>query len=291
LSFNKDPEIQKWISNRDFRRALSLGIDRDQINETIFLGIGTPGSTVPSDDNPYNPGPEYRKLWSVYDPKQANDMLDKIGLDKKDSDGFRLRTDGKGRLQIEVATVGAAFIQFTQLAEMVKEQWKKIGIWANVVEMERSLWVSRYGANEAHITVWQNDGSDETYLYPGNFLPFGDVGTSLGVEYAKWFASGGKQGIEPKDPAILKGWELFTKAPGQPQEERYRIGKELWKIVADEVWAIGTVGQSGAFMGIRVVKNNMGNLGGPGPAAQHPVRPDAQHLAALHLLLQVVRVT
>src|SRR5688500_8511247 len=38
LSFDADPEIAKWISNADFRRALMLGIDRDQINEVFWLG-------------------------------------------------------------------------------------------------------------------------------------------------------------------------------------------------------------------------------------------------------------
>jgi hypothetical protein len=33
-------------------------------------------------------------------------MLDAIGLDKKDADGYRVRTDGKGRLRIEVQTFG-----------------------------------------------------------------------------------------------------------------------------------------------------------------------------------------
>jgi hypothetical protein len=38
------------------------------------------------------------------------------------------------------------------------------------------------------------------------------------------------------------------------------IGQEIWKIITDEVWTIGTVGQSGAFMGVRVAKDNMGNI-------------------------------
>ena len=40
LAFDADPEIGKWLTNVDFRRALSLGIDRDQINEAFFLGLG-----------------------------------------------------------------------------------------------------------------------------------------------------------------------------------------------------------------------------------------------------------
>jgi peptide/nickel transport system substrate-binding protein len=261
LSYDKDPEIAKWLTNRDFRRALSLGINRDQINETIFLGIGTPGSAVASEDNPFNPGPEYRKLWSTHDPKQANEMLDKIGLDKKDSEGYRLRTDNSGRLRIEVSTIGAAFIQFTKIAEMVREHWKAIGIQADIAEQERSLSTRRIEANETQIHVWQNDGSDELYLYPQNQFPF-VTGSSVGPEFAKWFSSGGKQGREPADPNIKKAWDMFVRGPGLSEEERIRLGKEIWKIAIDDVWVIGTVGLSGAFMGVRVTSNKMGNVPG-----------------------------
>ena len=43
-SYDADPEIAKWLHNADFRRALSMGIDRDQLNETFWLGVGSPGS-------------------------------------------------------------------------------------------------------------------------------------------------------------------------------------------------------------------------------------------------------
>jgi peptide/nickel transport system substrate-binding protein len=258
-SYDADPEIGKWLATRDFRRALSLGIDRDQINEAIFLGIGTPGSAVVSENSPYNPGPEYRTLWSTLDVKKANEMLDKIGLDKKDPEGYRLRTDGKGRLKIEIQTTGAAFLQFTQIAEMVKTHWQKIGIWADVAERERSLVGRKVAANEHHIDVWQNDGSDETFLYPGNQFPL-ESGATTGPLYGLWYQSGGKQGKEPKDPAILRVMELFRRAPGMSYEERVKAGQEAWKIATDEVWCIGTVGQSGGFMGVRIASNRMGNI-------------------------------
>ena len=57
LNYDADPEIGKWFNTADFRRALALGIDRDQINETFWLGTGTPSSVVPADGNKYNPGP------------------------------------------------------------------------------------------------------------------------------------------------------------------------------------------------------------------------------------------
>jgi peptide/nickel transport system substrate-binding protein len=43
-AYEADPEIAKWLHTSDFRRALSMGIDRDQLNETFWVGVGTPGT-------------------------------------------------------------------------------------------------------------------------------------------------------------------------------------------------------------------------------------------------------
>lgn len=256
-SYDGDEEISKWLKNVDFRRALSLGIDRDSINEIIFLGIGVPGSAVVAETSPFNPGPEYRTLWATYDPDQANALLDSIGLTERDAEGYRLRTDNGERLIIEVPTI-PAFIQFTQLGELVKEDWQEIGIFANVVEVERSLGEQRRAANDLHVFFWQNDGTDELYLYPYHALPI-DNTSGVGPAFGDWYSSGGTAGIEPPDnvKAVL---DLFSQGLKANSEERVEIGQEIWRIITDEVWTIGTVGQSGAFMGVRIAKNNMGNI-------------------------------
>jgi peptide/nickel transport system substrate-binding protein len=260
LNYDADPEIAKWFNTTDFRRALSLGIDRDQINETFWLGTGTPGSVVPIDTNKYNPGPQYRKLWATLDVKKANEMLDKIGLSKKDGEGYRLRTDGKGRLRIEIMTLGGQFVQFTQISEMIREQWKKIGIELVVQEVERSLALKRTAANEQQLGAWNNDGSEHLFTFPTHVFPFtiADVATS-GPLYAKWFQSSGTQGKEPTG-RMRELMDKYKKAFGVPEKERIELGKEVWKIAADEVFIIGVIGMGPASMGVRVVKTNMGNV-------------------------------
>jgi peptide/nickel transport system substrate-binding protein len=260
LNYDADPEIAKWFNTADFRRALSLGIDRDQINETFWLGTATPGSVVPADNNKYNPGPQYRKLWSTLDVKKANEMLDKLGLAKKDAEGYRLRSDGKGRLRIEIMTLGGQFVQYTQISEMIREQWKKIGIDLQVQEVERSLALKRTAANEQQLAAWNNDGSEHLFTFPVHVFPFtlADVATS-GPLYVKWFHSAGAQGKEP-EPRMKELMEKWKKAFGVPEKERIQLGKDIWKIAAEEVFIIGVVGQGPAAMGVRVVKNNMGNI-------------------------------
>ncbi|HEX9245330.1 MAG TPA: ABC transporter substrate-binding protein [bacterium] len=268
-AYDADPEIAGWLQTAEFRRALSMGIDRDQLNETFWLGIGTPGSIVPSESVPYNPGPEWRKRWTTLDVAQANAFLDKIGLSKKDGEGYRVRTDGKGRLRLEVMTSAGAFIPHTQIAEMIKEQWKKIGIQADIKEHERSLFFTRMRSNEHQIAIWANDGSEVLYLFPRHALPVDPVEAFMGQPIAVWYASGGTRGKAPKDPQLIKALDLFRSANGKKKEERYKIAQEIWKILADQVYSIGTVGQSPATMGVRIVTRRLGNIPSRQINAQH----------------------
>ncbi|MCB0183247.1 MAG: hypothetical protein KDE31_03235, partial [Caldilineaceae bacterium] len=259
-SYREDEEIAKWIMNKDFRRALSLAIDRHAINEVVFLGIGTEGSAVVAESSPFNPGPEYRTLWSPSTPdvEQANALLDGIGLTEKDADGYRLRTDNGERLTLELNPV-PAFIQFTQVAELIRDDWAEVGIFVNVVEQERGLNTQLRDSNQLQMFFWQNDGTDELFLYPYHAIPVTSV-SGTGPGYGVWYSSGGAQGVEPTDEEVLQVLDLFDQGLKATPEERIQIGQEIWKIITDGVWTIGTVGQSGAFMGVRVVKNNMGNI-------------------------------
>ena len=141
---------------------------------------------------------------------------------------------------------------------MVKEDWAEIGIFANVVEQERTLVEQQRAANELQVFFWQNDGTDELFLYPYHALPVNNT-SGVGPGFGIWFSSGGAQGIEPPDnvKAVL---DLYTQGLAATTEERVTIGQEIWSIITDEVWTIGTVGQSGAFMGVRIAKNNLGNI-------------------------------
>lgn len=276
-SYDADPEIAKWLQNKDFRHALSLGIDRDQLNETFWLGTGTPGSIAPSEALPYNPGPEYRTLWCTYDPDQANALLDEIGLDQKDSEGYRLRTDNGERLLLELITVSGAFVPFTQHAEMIREQWKEIGIEAVVKELERTLAFTRSQGNENQIMFWANDGSEIIYLFPRHALPVDPVECHMGPLIARWYATNGAEGTAPPSEEMKKALDMFRGAAGQPAEERITTAQEIWKILCEEQWSIGTVGQSPAFMGLRIVNNALGNIPSRQVNAQHARTPCSSH--------------
>ncbi len=272
-AYTGDPEIAKWIRNKDFRHALSLGVDRAQLNETFWLGVGTEGSTAPAESTLYSPGAEWRTKWCTYDPDQANKILDSIGLDKKDTEGFRLRTDNGQRLRLEMITVGAQFLPYTQAGEMITQHWKKIGIDVAVKEMERNQAFGTTANSEHQMITWANDGSEMLFLFPRHALPVDPVECHMGMAFAKWYASGGEQGTKPDDPEMLRAFEIMKQAPTMKEADQIEAGKQLWRIICEQQWSIGTVGQSPAFMGVRVVKNNMGNVPERQVNAQHARTP------------------
>jgi peptide/nickel transport system substrate-binding protein len=258
MSYEADPEVAKWLHNKDFRHALSLGIDRDQLNEAFWLGLGTPGSIAPAESMPENPGPEYRTLWCTYDPDQANQILDSIGLDQKDGEGYRLRTDNGERLRIEMTATVPAFLVYDKHAEMIREQWKEIGIEGVVLAQERSLSFLRSQENETQIFLWSNGGTEQLYLFPRHAIPLDPTESHMGPLFAQWYVTNGAEGKEPP-PEMTKVFEMFRAAGSEPKEERNRIAQEIWKILCEEQWSIGVVGVAPGFMGTRVVKTNFGN--------------------------------
>jgi peptide/nickel transport system substrate-binding protein len=275
-SYEADPEIAKWITNRDFRRALSLGIEREQLNEAFWLGTGTPGSSVVEETHPHSPGPEYRTRWSTYDLKQANDLLDKAGLTQKDAEGMRLRTDGKGRLRLELTTIQAAWMDQTAVCEMVAQHWRRIGIHADVKELERTLMERQTENNELMISVRDASTAGSLPIQPDAVIP-AQRSSGLGPAFGAWYASNGRQGKEPTDPQIRKVFDLYRSLGSLPRQERDNAAKDIWRIAIDEQWGIGTVGLAAANLGVRLVKNTMGNV----PERLAQVRA-ARHPGATH---------
>ena len=103
--------------------------------------------------------------------------------------------------------------------------------------------------------------------------------THLGMPFACWYATNGAEGKKPVVPEVVRATELFRSAAGKKQPERVEIAQENWKIICEECWVIGTVGLAPAFMGVRLAKNNMGDIPARQTHAQHLRSPYTSHPA------------
>ena len=270
-----DPEIEQWLRTRDFRIALSLAIDREEINESIFLGIGKPRAFVAVPNNPYYPGPEYEKKYAVRNLEQSNAILDTLGLDKKDSMGYRLRTDGKGRLIISLSLMSQAMVNFEGIAELLVNHWKNVGIKLHIRVEERSYFNIRQGNNENQLSMWVTGGSENPWTYPNMTIP---SRSSFAPLVSRWKVTNGQKGVAPTGN-LLRLVEIFEEGNRLPKAKRKELGKELWRIHVDNLYVIGTVGMSPAMNGVTVIKNNFRNVPDVAPnsaALQNPgiARPE-----------------
>jgi peptide/nickel transport system substrate-binding protein len=263
LAYDKDAVLGELLRNVDFRRALSLGVDRDQVNEAFFVGTSVPTSTLVADFSPYFPGEHWRTKWATHDPEKANAMLDEIGLTDKDGDGFRLRPDGAGIVRLDYDT-GPALLDYTAMGEMIRDQWRQIGVQLDVTVRQGNSSEQMALANEIML-AGNTAGSDDPFLRPDTLIPaISNVYAGLmGIPYAKWFETDGAEGVEPPESVkeLKDAMELYHQGLREvDEEERIRIAKEIYKLHADQVWSIGVVGFGYGIYGLYIAKNNMRNI-------------------------------
>jgi peptide/nickel transport system substrate-binding protein len=263
LAYDKDNEIGDLLRTVEFRRALSLGIDREQVNQTFFLGSGVPSAIMPLATSPYHPGDDWRQKWATYEVQQANQLLDQIGLTKKDGQGFRLRPSGRGRIRLNIQS-SAGRVNYPGVGEMIRRNWAQIGVDTTNQSVAPALTVERTLAGDVMLAI-SNVFTDDPFSNPDSFLPTVTNSSAglIGIPFAKWFASGGKDGIEPPEAvrALKDAMALYMRGLEVDKAARAPLGQQLFKLYADQVWSIGVVGFGLALPGgLYIAKNNLGNV-------------------------------
>jgi len=259
-SYEKDPEIAKWLTNVDFRRALSMAIDRDEFNDVFYLGLGRPSSQVVDESSPESPGPEYRTLWSTLDRAKASQMLDAIGLSKKDADGYRVRTDNGQRLTLEI--LGPTDPpDYALKYEMLQQHFKQVGIDLRLNLVPYDSWGTINATNEAQLNSYTNWGTERLWgeaTATGRNVTFTSPAAEIGPAFGDWYYTNGAKGREPTDPLIKQVQDLYTKGWTSPTDERNKLGQQIWKIAIEQQWTVGVVG--GFAYWPRLANVDLGNM-------------------------------
>jgi peptide/nickel transport system substrate-binding protein len=256
-TYTADPEMGKVMAQKDFRIALSLAINRDQIKESVFLGLGEPRQPVPAPWHPYYPGDEYAKKFTEFSRDQANKLLDGIGLAKKDANGIRLLPNGKPAT-IEISVV-PAFGAWPDVALLVSKDWEAVGVKTVVQIRERALHFKMNENNELMAEIWNEDTSAFPYTGNAKVDPRNAPILTIGPLWRRWYATGGKDGQEPT-PAMKRIVEIVDKARTVPPDEQVKLSQELYRIWADNVFEIGTIGLTPMVQGVVVVGTKFRNV-------------------------------
>ena len=242
---HNDPVLRELFNDIRWRQALSHAINRSEINELRFAGLGTTRNPI------MHPGPGFwdeglDQYYTEYDVTKANQLLDEIGL-AYDSDGkFRLRPDGDPLALTMEIDAGRA--DLTEVGNLIKAYWEDVGINITVKGQDQQFYMQRMRANEHDIGVWAIGGSSEPYSRQNEPIryrpPWHWSSTPLGgPQWRQWLDTEGAEGVEP--PEVIKElWETTVAWQAEPfGTERYNeLGRKMLQLNAENVWLIGTVG-------------------------------------------------
>ena len=256
---HKDPALAAIFSDPRWNRAMSLALNRDEMNQALCFGLCEPTSGVPVHRTVSFAKPEWYTRDIEYDPDAANALLDEMGLERG-PDGFRTRPDGEPIIiNLQYA------IQFGPAArhELAKEYWEDVGIRVEIREVDTTAYRATTSANEHDIAITTSGTETEAPLYSNPFRlfpPFGDAALEnlCGNPWVEWHESGGTAGIEP--PAdIQRLWDLVdqwkSSLPGS--EDYISLGQEIVEIHLAQNYLIGVLTSPPVAT---VVSRNLGNV-------------------------------
>lgn len=255
--YDADPDYMELFQNHDFRVALSQGIDREEIIQSAFLGVGEARQPVPRNTSPYYPGDEYAYRYTEFDQAKSNELLDSLGMTERDSDGFRLMPDGS-RCMIEIAYV-PQFANWGDIAMMIAEDWRGIGIDGVVVENERTNHFAKRDSNELMSEIWNEDTAGFPFTGAPKFDPRTSPGISVATAARTWINSNGAEGYEPNDD-FKRIMEIIDTAKRVSPEEQAELGQELFRIWADGCYEIGIAGLTPLVQGVAVINVDLKNV-------------------------------
>ncbi|KIE22619.1 peptide ABC transporter substrate-binding protein [Vibrio sinaloensis] len=248
---HKDPIKRELFSNKDFRIALSHAIDRDAISETVYGGTVDPHQAAPTEGSPFYRS-EMVTQYTAFDPEKANTILDKLGLDKRDDEGYRLDKTGK-RLRIEALTYTTLVGDGFDSLELIKSHWKDVGVFLDIRLLDSQHISNQRLTNSFDLIPLKGVGGKGVIDDPRNYLPYSTEST-WAFGYYLWSNNPeDPNGVEP--PAhIKKQLELWKKIENTSSEkEQIKYMQQVIDIAHENFYVIGTV--EALSQGVIVNKN------------------------------------
>jgi peptide/nickel transport system substrate-binding protein len=236
----KDLVMRPLLRDSNFRKALSLSIHRREINQVVYFGMALEGNNTVLPQSPLYK-PEYQNSFSGFDLKQANSLLDELGLTQRDDRGVRLMADGSP-LEIMIQTAGES-TEETDILELIRDNWLKAGIKLYSIPSTREVFQNRIFSGDALMSIWSG---------MPNGLPNADSNPAVlaatsryQYQWPKWgqyYQSSHKSGEEPDNPEVLRlmklnnDWRMSSK-----KSEREKIWHDMLRIHEQQMFSIGII--------------------------------------------------
>jgi peptide/nickel transport system substrate-binding protein len=241
LNFNvADASWRQLIRDVRFRRALSLAVDRHEINQVVYFGLGREGNNTLLPQSPlYNDN--YRTHWARFDLKTANALLDELGLTQRDGRGIRLLPDGRP-LDVIVETAGED-VEHSDVLELVRDTWAQAGISLFIKPQTREVLRRRVMAGSTVMSVFYgiDNGIATAQFAPHEFVPT-DEDQLNWPQWGIFHLAEGKAGQQcdlPEAQQLIRYYGDWVSA--ETDAQRTAAWKAILELSAEQVFSIGIV--------------------------------------------------
>jgi ABC-type transport system substrate-binding protein len=225
---NANPVLRKLFGDWRFHHALSYALNRQQMIDVVWRGMGTPAQwSVPEGSKYYVK--ELAEAAVEYDPEKANRLLDEVfedlGWGRKSPDGKRMYLDESGKWQVLTIDVNTDEARELAAVEMAVHYWQQVGL--NVqMQIRAASYITNLGnIGKNEIGVHIEGGNFFGPLLAGGMAPTHSAECSQWPSWARWIRSGGIDGEEPPD-RIKQLEVIWTKVIEAPNE---RAQLEAWR--------------------------------------------------------------
>jgi len=239
---HEDPAKREVFGDVRFREAMSIAMNREELNEVAFFGQGTPQQYVGFSPLPEFVDPSWLSYKTEFDPDGANAILDELGMADTDGDGFRELPNGeKLVINLNFSTQGIA----GQTVELVSQNWAEVGIQSVVKEVTPDEYRSAQSANTLDVSMWRKSqplaivlGNNELWVPPYENY-FGNRNAML---WAEWIDTNGSAGVEPPQWAkdMIDDINALQSADQSSQEFKDLV-TDMVAAMAENLMFIGTV--------------------------------------------------
>lgn len=237
---NKDPVIRSLLQDVRFRKALSLAIHRHEINQVVYFGLAHEGNNTVLPESPLHKS-QYQTSSAGFDLKRANQLLDELGLTKRDDRGVRLLADGRP-LEILIQTAGES-TEETDILELVHDSWLRAGIKLYSIPSTREVFRNRIFSGDAMMSIWSGmaNGLPTADSNPAALAPTSRYQYQW-PQWGQYYQSGGKAGLKPEMEEVKQlmrlnnDWRMAI-----DKSQREAIWHEMLEIHQDQMFSIGII--------------------------------------------------
>jgi peptide/nickel transport system substrate-binding protein len=238
-----DPVWRALFHDVRLRRALSLAISRKAINKVLYFGLAEERAVAALEESPFFDAAN-ATAWARFDPDEANRLLDELGLDRRNSAGVRLLSDGRP-MEVIIETAGERR-EVADTLELIAATWAQVGIRLLVRPLDRDILRNRAFSGRSMMVSWYgwNNGVPTADAAPFELAPVDQANFSW-PRWGQFHQTKGSAGEEVDLPEAMRLEQLYNKwTLAGSNARRAEIWREMLAIHADQVFVIGTISRA-----------------------------------------------